>query len=627
MTLRTRLTISYTLLALLLIAVKVGCSSLIALTLLQELLLTLGLLALGAAGIYSLAGRFSQQLDASLAHAVQLLGDGETEALARLPLRGDELALLQSTLLQISSKLQDSMQRLTSSEERFHALFDAMVEGCALHRIQYSPDGTPVNYVIEEANQSFEQLLGLKREQVVGKPATEAYQTDAPLYLQEYATVVATGQPSRFESYCAPLDRHFRISACRVGPERFATLFEDITEQKSHVETLRSTMQQLKSANEAKSRFLAVMSHEIRTPLNGITGMVQLLRDMEMPPAQREYLNFIDSSADSLLNVINDILDFSKIEAERLELELVPFQPLKLLHDTLRVMRLRTQAKGLLLSLVCPPDLAEVLVGDPHRLTQILNNLVGNAIKFTAGGEIVVRASSRSRGDGTVLFAVEVQDSGIGMDQATQQTIFEPFIQADSSTSRRFGGTGLGLAICKQLVELMHGTITVASSPGNGSTFCFAVPLKPGVLPAAAPEPVAVTGLDQPLQILVAEDQPINQRFVAEILRKQGHLPLLANNGKEAVDIWNSTAVDMVLMDIQMPVMDGLKALAVIRAAEDGTKRHTPIVALTAHAIVVDQERLLNAGFDGYLAKPLQIANLFEEMARVLEQISKERRL
>lgn len=625
MTLRTRLTISYSLLALLLITAELVCSSTTALPLLQKLLLILGVLAIGTAVAYYLTGRFSRQLE-SLAHAVQLFGDGQTEALTRLPLRGDELALLQGALLQMSSRLQDSMQRLSSSEERFHALFDAMVEGAALHRIRYNHDGIPVDYVIEEANQVFEQLLGLKREQVVGKPAGEVYQTDVPPYLQEYATVVATGQSSRFESYYAPRDRHFRISVCRIGPERFAALFEDITDQKSHVENLNSAMRQLKSANDAKSRFLAVMSHEIRTPLNGITGMVQLLRDMEMPPAQREYLNFIDSSADSLLNVINDILDFSKIEAEKLELELVPFQPSRLLHDTLRVMRLRTQAKGLLLSLVYPPDLAEVLVGDPYRLTQILNNLVGNAIKFTAGGEIVVRATTRCHDDGTVLFAVEVQDSGIGMDQATQQTIFEPFIQADSSTSRRFGGTGLGLAICKQLVELMHGTITVSSSPGNGSTFCFAVPLKPGVLPAATPEPVAVTGLDQPLRILVAEDQPINQRFVAEILRKKGHQPLLANNGKEAVDIWNSDPVDLVLMDIQMPVLDGLKALAAIRAAEDGTKRHTPIVALTAHAIVGDQERLLNAGFDGYLAKPLQVANLFEEMARVLEQISKERR-
>jgi len=626
MTLRTRLTISYSVLALLLITAELVCSSMTALPLLQKLLLTLVLLAFGALVAYYLTGRFSRKLEA-LTHAVQLFGDGQTEALARLPLRGDELALLQDTLLQISSRLQDSMQRLTSSEERFHALFDAMVEGSALHRIQYNHDGTPVNYLIEEANQAFEQLLGLRREQVVGKSATEAYQTDVPPYLQEYATVVATGQPNRFESYYAPFGRHFRISVCRIGPERFATLFEDITDQKSHIEALNSAMEQLKSANEAKSRFLAVMSHEIRTPLNGITGMVQLLRDMEMPPAQREYLNFIDSSADSLLNVINDILDFSKIEAEKLELELVPFQPSRLLHDTLRVMRLRTQAKGLLLSLVYPPDLAEVLVGDPYRLTQVLNNLVGNAIKFTAGGEIVVRAATRCHDDGTVLFVVEVQDSGIGMDQATQQTIFEPFIQADSSTSRKFGGTGLGLAICKQLVELMHGTITVSSSPGNGSTFCFVVPLKPGVLPAATPEPVAVTGLDQPLRILVAEDQPINQRFVAEILRKKGHQPLLANNGKEAVDIWNSDPVDLVLMDIQMPVLDGLKALAAIRAAEDGTKRHTPIVALTAHAIVGDQERLLNAGFDGYLAKPLQVANLFEEMARVLEQISKERRV
>lgn len=625
MTLRTRLTISYIFLVLLLIVVKVICSSIFAMPLLVELLLTLVLLVVGAIWTYRLTGRFNQQLE-SLTHAVQLVGDGDSEAIARLSLQSGELARLQDALLQMSTKLQDSMQRLASSEERFHAMFDAMAEGSALHRIQYSPDGAPMDYVIEEVNQGYELLLGLKRQQVVGKPATEAYQATPPPYLQEFATVVATGQASSFETYYAAFGRHFRISVCRVGPERFATLFEDVTGQKSQVETLHKTTQQLKLANEAKSRFLAVMSHEIRTPLNGITGMVQLLRDMELPSAQREYLNFIDSSADSLLNVINDILDFSKIEAEKLVLEQIPFQPSKLLHDTLRVMRLRTQAKGLLLSLVCTPGLAEVLVGDPHRLTQILNNLVANAIKFTAGGEIVVKASSRSLEDGVVQLTVEVKDPGIGMDQATQQAVFEPFTQADSSTTRKFGGTGLGLAICKQLVGLMRGTLTVTSSPGKGSTFSFTVPLESGVLPAVAPTPAAVTNLDHPLRILVAEDQPINQRFVAEILRKKGHMPLLANNGKEAVDIWNNEAVDMVLMDIQMPVLDGLKALAAIRAAEDGTRRHTPIVALTAHAILGDQERLLNAGFDGYLSKPLQVDKLFETMAKVLEQISEERR-
>jgi CheY-like chemotaxis protein len=211
------------------------------------------------------------------------------------------------------------------------------------------------------------------------------------------------------------------------------------------------------------------------------------------------------------------------------------------------------------------------------------------------------------------------------MDTATQQAVFEPFIQADSSITRKYGGTGLGLAICKQLIELMNGSISVVSSPGQGSTFSFSVPLKRAEIQETAPETAPVITLDQPLRVLVAEDQPVNQRFVAEILRKQGHTPLLANNGQEAVTIWQQEPLDLVLMDIQMPVMDGLKALAAIRAAEDGTRRHTPIIALTAHAIVGDRERLLNAGFDGYLSKPLQVQKLFEEMARVLEQISKER--
>lgn len=572
------------------------------------------------------AGLLSRPLE-SLSQAIQQLGEGDGSALAQLPRRHDEFALLQESLQQMSRNLGESLERLTASEEQFHALFDAMAEGAVLHRMLYDQEGIPSNYLVEEVNLSYQEILGLSREEVLGKPATEVYRSAYPPYLQEYATVVATGQACSFESYVAGFERHFRISACRIGPERFATVFTDITAQKWHEETLRNTMNQLKEANEAKSRFLAVMSHEIRTPLNGISGMVQLLRDMEMPPLQREFLDNIDTSAESLLSVINDILDFSKIEAGRMELEAVAFQPLKLLNDNLRVMRLRAQAKGLLLSLVYDDTLPAALLGDPHRIAQVLTNLVNNAIKFTASGEITVRVGCKRIDDDTVLCSFAVKDSGIGMDEMTQKTIFEPFIQADSSTTRKYGGTGLGLAICRQLVELMNGSISVSSSPGQGSTFSFTVPLKRGEVPEAAVEEAeeGEGSIDRALRILVAEDQPINQRFVAEILRKKGHTPLLAANGQEALELWQQEPVDLVLMDIQMPVMDGLKALAAIRAHEDVTRRHTPIVALTAHAIVGDRERLLNAGFDGYLPKPLQVASLFEEMARVMEHIRKEK--
>ena len=591
----------------------------------RKLVVNGGMCVVGIAIVSLMVGRISRPLD-EISRAVCRRGEGDTTALEQLPARRDEFALLQESLQQMSARLQESMEGLAASEERFHALFDAMTEGVALHRICYDKEGNPCNYRLEEVNQRYCNILGLSRDEVAGEVATEVYRVSHAPYLQEFATVVATGQPCSFEAYYEPMQLHLTVSACRIGPERFASIFSDITARIWQEEALRSTMTQLKQANEAKSRFLAVMSHEIRTPLNGITGMVQLLQDMEMPPLQQEFLDNIEASAESLLSVINDILDFSKIEAGRMELEELPFQPCAFLNDTLRTMRLRAQAKGLQLTLACSDNLPAALTGDPHRLAQVLSNLVNNAIKFTAGGEIAVQSSAREVDDETVLFQVEVRDSGIGMDAITQQAVFEPFIQADSSTTRKYGGTGLGLAICKQLVELMNGSISVVSSLGQGSTFSFSVPLKRAELQETTQEAAPLVTLDQPLKILVAEDQPVNQRFVAEILRKQGHTPLLANNGQEAVALWQDESIDLVLMDIQMPVMDGLKALAVIRAAEDTIRRHTPIIALTAHAIVGDRERLLNAGFDGYLAKPLQVPKLFEEMARVLEQIGKEKR-
>ncbi len=588
----------------------------------RKLTVNSGMWVLGLALIWLLARRLSQPVE-ELSAAVNRLGNGDLTALEELQPRRDEFAALQANLQQMSGNLQESMASLRDSQVVFHSLFVAMAEGAALHRAHYDQDGRLDNYWLEEINPQYEAILGISREQVVGRLATAAYSANVAPYLDEYARVVATGQPCSFETFYEPLQLHLQISCCRIGSDRFATVFTDISSRIWHEETLRNTMSQLQQANEAKSMFLAVMSHEIRTPLNGITGMVQLLQDLDMPALQREFLNNIDSSAESLLSVINDILDFSKIEAGRMELEETAFCPRDFMHDTLRVMQLRAQAKGLELGLTCDDSLPVAISGDPHRLAQIINNLVSNAIKFTAAGEVNVIAYARRVDHQMVIFEVAVQDTGIGMDEETRRHIFEPFTQADSSTTRKFGGTGLGLAICRQLLDLMNGNISVVSSPGNGSTFSFTVPLKMAELRQESATCNAIS-LEQPLRILLAEDQPINQLFVAEILRKKGHEPILANNGQEAVELWRKEKPDMVLMDIQMPVMDGLKALATIRSAEYDLKQHVPIVALTAHAIVGDRERLLHAGFDGYLSKPLQVSKLFEEMARVLEAIKHE---
>jgi len=468
----------------------------------------------------------------------------------------------------------------------------------------------------EMLGRSIQEFVPEKHRELFGKQYLQAMRESSNAVSGEFCVLNKAGE----EIYL--LYKNVRME--EPGSEPYIIGFsQDITDRIHMERELRFTKQMTDDIARAKESFLAHMSHEIRTPMNGILGIASLLNKTRLDPQQRNYLQLIQESANNLLVIVNDILDLEKIVAGKLQLERIPFKIVDKIATTIQSFIYRAEEKelGLIFQNSIPGDL--VVEGDPYRLSQVLNNLLSNALKFTNEGHINISTGIREHDEGAVVVEITIQDTGIGIGKDQMRTIFEPFEQADATISRRYGGTGLGLTICKNMVEMQNGELLVQSEEGKGSAFTIRIPYHLSI--EAMQENEVSQEIDYKSlghrKVLVAEDVELNQYLARHILESWDFEVLIVNNGREALDALEGTSFDCILMDVQMPEMDGIEATQRIRKFPDPVKANIPIIALTANALKGDSEKYLAAGMSDYLAKPFDEARLFRVISRNLSRL------